>query len=201
MSETQLMESIRESKELSEWVSRSVDGLAMTAQRRLRLAGGCLHLGFDHHDAVILLIEYGIYGSALALLRLMLESYIRGTWLLHCASELDLDILEKKDELDKKFGELVNEIEKLDGFSVGVLSKMKQDSWKLLNSFTHSGYQHIRRRNTHAWIESNYPDQELIAALNFAGAIAILSVLEFAKMAQSDELIKDCYEKAKLFSA
>ena len=50
--------------------------------------------------------------------------------------------------------------------SAWVLFTGKQESWKLFNSFTHSGYRHLRKRYTENAIEANYPDQELIAALD-----------------------------------
>jgi hypothetical protein len=199
MHSPKVLEAINKSKELSVWISRNIDELPMVAGKRSRLAAGCLHLAFDHHDAIILLTEHAIYGSAFALLRLIFEAYVRGVWLLHCASEADLDSFEK-DNFDKSFGSLIADLEKQEAFSVGVLSQAKQDSWKLFNSFTHSGSHHVRRRNTQNGIEANYPDQEIVAALDFAGAVAIMSTIGFATVAGNDDLARCAYEKSKLFS-
>ena len=95
---------------------------------------------------------------------------------------------------------LIRDLEKLEAFSVGVLSRAKQDSWKLFNSFTHSGYLHVRRRNTQTGIEANYPEQEIVAALDFAGAVAIMSTIGFATVAGNNDLAGRAYEKSKLFS-
>ncbi len=200
MSSLMLSKAIAKAKELSIWISRNIDGIRVVSGIRSRLAVGSLHLAFDHHDAVILLAEHEIYGSAFALLRLMIEAYVHGAWLIHCGSETDLDKFENKDELDRTFGGLINDLEKLEDFNVGVLLQMKQDSWKLLNSFTHGGYHHIRRRNTLDGIEANYPECEVVAALNFAGAVAILSTVELAKMAKNNELLKEAYERSKSLS-
>jgi hypothetical protein len=199
MCSPELSKAITKSKELSIWISQNINGLPMVSERRTRLAVGCLHLAFDHHDAIILLTEHVIYGSAFALLRLIFEAYVRGSWLLHCASETDLDKFEK-DNLDRSFGLLISDLEKLEAFSVGVLSQAKQDSWKLFNSFTHSGYHHVRRRNTQNGIEANYPDQEIIAALDFAGALAIMSTIGLATAAGNSDVARSAYEKSKLFS-
>jgi hypothetical protein len=171
----------------------------MVSERRTRLAAGCLHLALDHHDAIILLTQHAVYGSAFALLRLIFEAYVRGSWLQHCASETDLDKFEH-DTLNRDFASLVSDLEKLEAFSVGVLSRTKKDIWKLFNSFTHSGYHHVRRRNTQNGIEADYPEQEIIAALNFAGAVAIMSTIGFATVAGNTDLAKNAYEKSKLFS-
>jgi hypothetical protein len=199
MTSLELSQAITKSKELSNWISQNTNGLSMVVERRTRLAAGCLHLAFDHHDAIILLTEHRIYGSAFALLRLLFEAYIRGCWLQHCASETDLDKFEQ-DNFNNSFGSLINDLEKLEAFGVGVLSQAKQDSWKLFNSFTHSGYHHVRRRYTENAIEANYPDLELVAALDFAGAAAIMSTLALAIVAGNDDLARKAYEKSKLFS-
>ena len=194
-----LPEAIKRSKELSLWISRNIDGLPMVSERRSRLAAGCLHLAFDHHDAIIMLTERAVYGSAFALLRLLFEAYVRGVWLWYCAAETDLDNFEN-DDFDRSFGSLIGDLEKLDAFSVGVLSWTKQDIWKLFNSFTHSGYHHVRRRNTQNGIEANYPEREMVAALDFAGAVAIMSTIGFAAITGSDDLASRAYEKARLLA-
>jgi hypothetical protein len=195
----ELSEAITKSKELSIWISQNIDGLPMVSERRSRLAAGCLHLAFDHHDAIILLTEHAIYGSAFALLRLIFEAYVRGSWLLYCASETDLDRFEN-DNLDRSFGSLISDLEKLEAYSVGVLSQAKRDSWNMLNSLTHSGYHHVRRRYTQNSIEANYPEREIVGALNFAGALAIMSTIELATAAGNEDLVRSAYEKSKLFS-
>jgi hypothetical protein len=190
---------VTKARELSKWISQNIDGLPMVPERRSRLAAGCLHLAFDHHDAIILLIEHEIYGSAFALLRLIFESCIRGLWLHHCASEADLDQFEK-DKLERSFGLFISDLEKLDDYSAGVLSQTKKDHWKQLCSFTHSGFQHVQRRNTQNCIEANYSETELVDALNFACAIAIMSTLGFAIIAGNKDLERKSFEKSKLFS-
>jgi hypothetical protein len=199
MHSPELSKAITKSKELSIWVSQNIDGLPMASDQRLRLSAGCLHLAFDHHDAIILLVEHGIYGSAFALLRLIFEAYIRGIWLLHCASETDLDKFEQ-DKFNRTFGSLIGDLEKHEAYSEGILSLVKQDSWNLLNSFTHSGFHHVRRRNTQNYIEANYPEGEIVAALNFAGAIAIMCTVGFSNIAGNEDLALKALEKSKLFS-
>lgn len=199
MYSSELSEAITKSKELSIWISQNIDGLPMLSERRSRLAAGCLHLAFDHHDAIILLTDRAIYGSAFALLRLIFEAYVRGSWLLYCASETDLDRFEN-DNLDRSFGSLISDLEKLEAYSVGVLSQAKRDSWNMLNSLTHSGYHHVRRRKTQKSIEANYPEQEIVGALNFAGALALMSTTELATAAGNEDLVRRAYEKSKLFS-
>lgn len=199
MNSSELSQAITKSKELSNWISQNIDGLPMVSERRSRLAAACLHLAFDHHDAIILLTERAIYGSAFALLRLIFEAYVRGSWLQLCASETDLDKFEN-DKLERDFASLISDLEKPDAFRVGVLSRAKQDSWGLLNSFTHSGYHHVRRRYTESAIEANYPEHDIVAALYFADAVALMSTSTLSIVAGDNEVARNAYERSKLFS-
>jgi hypothetical protein len=145
---------INRSKALSVWMSQNIDGMAIPADQRSRLAAGCLHLMLEHHDGIILLIDHGAYGSAFALLRLAFESYVRGVWLSQCATEEELEAF-KKEKLGKSFGSLIKELEQRPGFSSGVLSIAKQQSWGFLNSLTHSGFAQVVRRHSAVALEAN----------------------------------------------
>jgi len=98
-----------------------------------------VHVAFEHHDAIIVLVDHNGYGSAFAPMRFFFEAYVRGMWLLECASDVELDRFQQE-KLDRTFGALIQDIEKLQGFSSGVLSTAKKQKWGLLNSFTHSGF-------------------------------------------------------------
>lgn len=65
---------------------------------RTRLAAGCLDIVLEHQKSIVLLIANLLFGSAASLVRLEFEAYIRGVWLLNCASELELEKF-KKDKL------------------------------------------------------------------------------------------------------
>ncbi len=109
MNSPDLSQALAKSKELSNWISPSTDGLPMVLERRSRLAAGCLRLTLDQHDAIILLMEHAVYGSAFTLLRLTFEALVRGSWLQHCASETDLEKFER-DILDRGFGSLISDL-------------------------------------------------------------------------------------------
>jgi hypothetical protein len=193
-----ITELVIESEDLIQWLGKCIDGVEISSETRTRLAAGCLDTALEHHKAILLLISRSLYGSAFALVRLIFEAYIRGLWLHRCASDSDLELL-KAEKFDKKFGTLIHEIERIDGFEEGILSNVKLTSWSAMNSYTHSGFMQIARRNTESTIEPNYGEDEILEALNFANAMGLLSALEISLLAGSKQRANSILEKAEGF--
>lgn len=57
-------------------------------------------MALEYQKAIVLLVANKLYGSALALARLIFEAYARGIWLQMYASETEIEKF-KKDELKK----------------------------------------------------------------------------------------------------
>jgi len=190
------MELISNSEKLMQWADSKIDGLEISSDDRPRIVASCLAVARKHQKAIILLVANKLYGSAFALIRLLFEAYIRGVWLNHCANDKEIEKF-KKGEMDKKFGKLVEDIEKIDGYNVGTLSSAKKAGWKVMNSFTHSGFNQIVRRNTESTIEPNYEMEEIEEAINFTNAIGLLSCLEISFLAKKQKLSIEILEKAK----
>lgn len=193
-------EAIAKAKALSNWINQHVDGLHVAAKNRVLLSVACLHLGLEYHDGIIVLVERGLYGPAFGLLRLVFESYVRGLWLFHCATYSDLERFER-DKCKQKFASLILDLEKISAYSDGVLSRTKDDSWRLLNSLTHAGHEQLRRRTTLTSIENDYREHEVVAALQFAGAVAIMSTVGLATVLNDALLAKLAFEQSKVFSS
>ena len=92
------------------WIDQHTSGLSLPADERHLLAIGCLDVTLEHQAAIALLHANELPGSTLALLRIRTESLVRGLWLLHCASEDDLQKF-KRESLKKAFREFVSEFE------------------------------------------------------------------------------------------
>jgi hypothetical protein len=169
----------------------------VSSELRSRLAAGCIDQALEYQKAIVVLTAHQLYGSAFALLRLIFESYVCGVWLHQRATEADLKRF-VKGRLDKKFGVLLSEIEELEGcFNAGILSAVKKRSWPAMNSFTHSGFHQVGRRNTETSIEPNYSEEEILEALNFANAIGLLSAVEIARLTGNDILANEVLERTK----
>jgi len=189
---------MHESESLIQWLDKTIDEPEIPSNEKARFAAGCLDVAREHNKAIVLLVAHNHYGSAFALARLIFEAYVRGVWLWRCASVTEIQRY-KTGKLKKEFGELIQDVEKLDGFEECVLSDIKTRSWKMLNSFTHSGYDQVMRRNTDTTIEPNYKDSEILDLLNFTNVVGLLTGMAIAYMAERETLAVAILEKAKTF--
>ena len=177
-----LVDRIGISESLIQWINSQVDGIEMPTSDRTRLAAGCIDTAMEHHAAIVALMAYRLYGSALALVRPTFEAYLRAAWLHQCASSGQLDQF-KRGKLELAPGAIISELEQKPSFQFGVLSKAKRASWSKMCDFTHTGAQQAIRRNKTESIEPDYDDAELIDALAFADAIGQMCVIELAHLA------------------
>src|SRR5258708_685949 len=69
---------------LIRWIDENTSGLSLPTDERHMLAVGCFDVALEHQAAIALLHASELPGSALALLRVLAESLVRGLWVLHC---------------------------------------------------------------------------------------------------------------------
>ena len=193
-------EEVKKSEKLIRWLDKKIDGLEIPSIDRCRIGAGCLDMALEHQKAIVTLTAKSLHGSAGALVRLQFESYVRGIWILFCATDKQIEKF-KEDKLDKSFRNLIEEIEKLEVYSEGVLSHVKNESWRAMNSLTHSGFYQVVRRNKPDSICSNYTDDEILDALSTANSFAILTAVEIANLAKNEPLTLEFLEKAKEYFA
>jgi hypothetical protein len=192
------MDIVEASRDIYLWLHKKLDGMDVAGDQRTRTAASCLNLSMEHQTAVTILVEHRLYGSALALARCVFESYVRGIWFKRCATDDQIaDYL--IDKFKFTFQALISDIEKLPGYSDGVLSKAKKNRWKLLNDLTHTGAQQVLRRSSDNFIEPNYDPTDILAIVDFVNSIALLAGLEAADLSQGDkdDLQKEFLVKVK----
>lgn len=187
---------LKSAEELVGRLGQRIEGLEIPASDRNRIAAGCFHQALEHHEAIVYLVRRNLLGSAMALVRPLFEIYVRGIWVGKCASEAELTVFQKG-RIDKTFGELVAEIESHEGYNVGVLAKVKQNSWSAMNDFTHGGALQVIRRITSDSITPNYAAEEVTELLNFSGAIGLLSTSEVALLAGRQDIAVELLEEMK----
>ncbi len=180
-----------------------ITGLSIPPNDRAVIAASCQDVALEHHKSIVLTTREQFHGSAFALVRLQFEAYVRGQWLRYCASDDEVARF-KRDRLDKKFGEIIGDLEGHEAFNIGVLSQIKQESWRDMNSFTHTGLLQVVRRISATEIGSNYPEEEIIGTLDFADSIAILAALAIVnvttgKLADREALAERLLERMKKF--
>jgi len=105
-------------------------------------------------------------------------------------------------KLDPTFQELIDDIEKLDGYAVGVISNAKKAGWTALNGFTHTGSVQVLSRNSDDFIESNYPESDIVAIAGFVNTVALLAGVEVACLSksESEKLAEEFLDKMKEYA-
>lgn len=170
-----------------ELLRQSVHEVDLPNTNRARAAGSCLAIAQEHHHAIVRLMGERLFASCFALLRIEFEAYIRGEWLSRCASDHLVEAFLRGDEPPKIHCLLV-ELEKVVFCNGRGLSRIKQQTWKALCAYTHTGGLHVQRWNTEDGIEANYSRNEVLEVLKFAEIIASLAVIGVAHLASDDAL-------------
>ncbi|UUX97315.1 DUF6988 family protein [Aquabacterium sp. J223] len=183
-----------------EWLRLAVHEKALPASTRVRAGAACLAIAQEHHHSIALLIEHSLYASSFSLLRVAFEAYVRGMWLVLCATEPQVDGFLNAQE-PPKLGVFLGQLEQTPGFSEGVLSVLKQRHWAAMCAYTHTGGLHVQRWNTDEAVEPHYDLEEVEQVLFFAELIGSLSVLGIAEIANDEELALQVLEQVKARAA
>ena len=187
--------------ELADWIDKTFKIRLPTDTNRQLFSISCFDLAIEHHASICLLLNAQLYGSAFALLRLAYEALVRGLFLSLCATEDEINAYDK-DSFGLKFNDMIIRIEGHLSIQDSGLSSLKNTSWKIFNSFTHSGIAQVIRRNKDGVTGNiNYPEQELIQVLSLAGVFALWSVSQFAAMSENQLLIDAVINKNREYAA
>lgn len=181
------------------WIDRHSKEIDIQGDVRNLTAAALFDIVLEHQASIALLVEGKLNGSALALMRVMAETLVRGMWISRCATEDEVTRFQN-DEI-KKLTTLVQEIETVLGNATDTLSKLVRDQWGSLSSFTHSGIKQVTRRYSGPLLTPKYPDAEIIQALRFAGGIGLLAAIELAMLSKNEPLARATLERAKQFAA
>jgi len=173
--------------ELIGWIDQTTGGLSLPADERSMIVAGCFDIALEHQAAIASLYSVGLYGSLLALLRVLAESLIRGLWLGHAATDSDVRRF-KKGELPK-LKEMIDAFERTIDTPQGVLSGFKATAWNAMCDFTHTGFNQITRRHSPGLVGSNYDDAEIAKALGVAGALGLIAACQIVGMANRGDLV------------
>jgi hypothetical protein len=188
-----IKDAIEEAKELSDWLWDGMHGLTLEAGLRERLAMSALTVALHHHKALIFLLENASYQSFMALLRPQTDAWVNGAWLHLCATDKELESFAagKSHVLPKEIFERLEAA--LDN---GVIATIKAGRWKEMCDFTHTGILQLQRNLTADTVEANYPEDELVRALEQANACAVIATSFAAGLADNQELADKLVERA-----
>ena len=179
--EMDIKEAIRKS---GTWINRCnelVDSVELKADDRNRVVAALLHLSLEHHGSIHLLVCHHHNGSAFALLRPQFEAYIRGLWLMKCATVQQLQSFINNQE-PPRINQLIGEIEEHPGYEERLLSGLKDRVWRSLCGFTHGGYVQVSWRMTEEEIISDFSEEHLVNLLITSCALSLQAYMAMARL-------------------
>jgi hypothetical protein len=191
-----LVDKIEKSKALSNWIGDRVEGLELPHDPKFHVPGICFQVGLTHHTAIITLMEQGRTASALALIRPLMECYLRGAWVYHVA---DADSIDKflSGKKDLKASEIVAELEERKAFDQKRLSAIKTEIWSDLCDYTHCGGKTISAHYAGDEIRATYEEPFLERALLSADSWGLLIGTSLVVVAGQRDLAEEFLTKSK----
>ncbi|HGF7235820.1 TPA: DUF5677 domain-containing protein, partial [Vibrio cholerae] len=176
---------------IGEKVLELLDGTTFQGSIRENFALMNHYMVFDTQRAIYDLVQLGHIGSAKALLRVIFEANVKGKWIYQCASEKQLEQLQKdavKSTVNKKrniqFGEMVDDVEKMNPNLKGKLKQFKEEHWKGLNSLTHTGVMQLKRYSLA--FEQSGLETEIETILDFSNRMSISSLGDVGKITKNE---------------
>ena len=170
----------------------SLDGLSFPTSNRTRVSASLLHLCVEHQTGVHNLVEHGVIGSAFALLRPQFEAYVRGVWFHRCANDAQIASYLGGTE-PPPIDQLLEAIEKLEGYEEGFLLKTKKNVWRNLSDFTHGGSIQVKARNTRDEIVSRYHDEHIVELIESSVVLSLLAGAALAGVAGNENIAHDLW--------
>jgi hypothetical protein len=178
-------------------IDEKINGVGFEPTIKNKLSAPLFDIAHDHAKAIVILLEAPIYASAYALVRPLIESFVRAAWIQHCASDDDIKDIVKKDDFPLSFGKMLNAVEEKRGWEK-TLTQLKKSAWKSMHSYTHGGMQLISRRFKDANVEHNIDKEEIIGILQLVNLIAFLSLNEMIGMSigyeKEQNILNDLFE-------
>jgi hypothetical protein len=180
---------LKESEDLLHWIHEHLHELTVPRlpEKRVHLACGAWHVGIEYHQAIVTLVHDGLLAAAMALVRPMLEAFVRGMWLAYAATDAEVDRA-GEDHFPNNVDKLIGDLKKAEQVPHEELAVLKSQWWKRLCSYTHTGYQQIGARLTMGGIGYDYSDAEMVEPLMWADWVALLITSAFAKVAENRSL-------------
>ena len=155
-----LTEAIARAQCLSNWLHKQVNGRKFEGRRQQRWGSALLQHSWEISDAVVHLLERNLPGPGWSLARPLCESFVRGIWILHCASDADMERFRKGES--PGFPKLLEGISSHRDASLHVAwLRATSANRDVFHDFTHGGIEHVLRRVSEDMVEPRYPEREL----------------------------------------
>ena len=189
-------EAISKAKNLSQWLHDKVN------RKRFRVSGqqdwgvALLQHSWDVADAIIILLERDLPGPAWVLVRPLGEGFVRGVWILHCASDEQVVNFQKGDP--PSVPKMLAAMEKHDKAKLHVdWIRANSANMDVLHDFTHGGIQQVLRRIDNKVVEPRYPARELESLVGFGIEVYIRVGCEMFSLMNDTDSKRQLHDKVQ----
>lgn len=175
------------------FIDPAIHEFASGDTERKAISGALYDLVHEHAKSICILLENKLCASAFTLIRSLFETFVRASWLLHCATEKELQNFVNHDriELESKrrfpFGDMIRAVEEANNWP-DTLSVIKNRAWTALNSYTHGGKFQVTRRYDGRTIQSQHDPEQVEEVVRFSAMISFLAFCEISEMSDNKEL-------------
>ena len=156
-----ILESLsRETNAFEGKLYKIIDHPLVDDSERIRVSDIVVRLSFEHWAGVRELMRNELVISSVVILRTQFEALVKSIWLLYSATDNQVEKLAENlspesEQAAKNFpttNQMMADLEKTAPENAyAPLKEFKDNSWKALNSFAHSGIHPIKRREQGRW--------------------------------------------------
>jgi hypothetical protein len=146
-------------------------------------AASLFDLAHEHAKSIAILIGHKLFGSAYALLRPCIEAYIRGSWLLYCATDDEVTRFTSRDAKWPSLKQQMSELSKHHVVPKG-FDRYLGKTMGMLDALTHGLSTQMKWRFNESRIEFVITEEnicELVREISFISIMAHLGIAEIAK--------------------
>lgn len=185
----ELTAELNRSAEMHMFIVRNVpDSFVGDTDEKL-LTGALFSLVLEHHGAILHLLGTGQFdGSALALVRPLIDAAYRAHWIYSSASPENIAKLRAGEKCDPGLINMAEAVEKkigADGFFVAIGPYITA-----LHGYTHGGLEQLGRRfDANENIKPNYGDGEKVEAIRATTAHLAALAIAWSQIASGDNTI------------
>lgn len=181
---------LENSKNYNKGINNTLQGRVVKKDNiRQLIVSGFLSLSLSHYSAIILLLEKGIYSSAFALLRPLIDSVYRGLWVSQIANTDELDKIFNTEEYKfKNTYKLVKTIDKEN--NTNVFYKRYSQVESFLHGMVHGGIEQLTRQfsKNGDFIEPNFAEDDLLNLINHINAHLAIFLLDYNRYQKDNDL-------------
>ena len=198
-----LMSCVPEFRKLLDYVEVSLSDVKLVSMKpRGKIALSLMNVALDHAQGICALLEKGIYPPAMALQRVIFETYIRAIWIEKCATDQQVSRFIKSDRIalnaktDLPFSTLIKDVESAIGTTT-LFSEVKENAGKILNSSTHGGMRQVDGYFDGNTIQHTYDRvivNEMARLSTLFTCMSFSAILDITENPKGEELAEKLFE-------